>query len=295
MTRGNQDEMQQSKLLEFLFCNGARIIASVYTPSEAEEERIDSWSLAPLRKRGNGDTTFLKVSLYKVCEEMGIRRLRAPHVSAASADIDLSSFEGDIHLGGDTFLHCRSNPPADGILLDGKQGFVMSGLGCPLIAGTASHRNPNKPPIIIVAHGGRDCLVDRGAVVGKPTRQHVSVVQTIAHALIGMGGTSRSVEMGMLFSIPQRAFEHRFDHGRYGAHNRALFHYLNRRWPDCTVTVRNKNSFYLSLETLFELQAEDLGIRAWTSHPANSIEGMAYPNGSSAPRSDRNLIVIKRS
>ena len=263
------------------------ITAGVCCPHEAP--RGVSWSLAPLRKSLRNTDRFLLAGLYQPFADLSVRYAYAPHVAPSSARItDACEFEQRIQLSGDIFLHVGKMEPADGVILGKGHAFAMSGLGCPVIIGAS--RNPEAP--IVVAHAGRDSLIDRGAVMGEPTRLYPSVVGAVAKALFEMGAEPAEIRLHMLFSIPVQAFEHPIDHPVHGEFNKKLFEFVSTLWPGSA--ERHQKSVYLDLEALFKAQAKEIGITATVSHSADSIPGFAFPLNSTVPRNgERNLIVVK--
>lgn len=275
------------KKMSFLV-GGLPLTVGVACPNEAEKNGITSWSLKPLRNKHAviDERSPLVAGLRKTLRKMGTHYVYAPNVTTFSARIvDTRVPWRRLSVGDGRFLHVSDFCSADGVLLSRGRSFIMSGSGCPIILASGENN-------VVVAHAGRDSLIDRGAVGGKPTREHVSVVDAIVDAFAKRGTRPPQIEMLMLFSIPAAAFGHPLDHPIHGKHNRLLADFL-RRWPDSHHIV-DKTAMYLDLEGLFLAQAEQAGVsKAHVAHPIGQHPELAHTRDGKDP-SRRNLIVVKR-
>lgn len=258
-------------------------------PVDASRYGLSNWSLAPLQRhedmRQNPELTR---ALRTVFRDMGVQRAFAPNVAPASAAIvDTNDLSDRIELAEEVSLYRRKEIPADGVFLKSGEAFLMSAAGCPVIIATAGTQ-------VIVAHGARDSLIDRGAVIGSPSRKHGSIVDAIVEAFENKGTATNEILLCMLLSIPTRAFEHRFDHPQYGAYNRTLFDYINRRWHGCTAHTTSE-SMFLDLESVFMEQARSLGVRqVWATYSLAHYPAFAHTRDGHSPHR-RNLILVKHS
>lgn len=270
---------------------GISFTVGVCCPNDAQKRGIQNWSLKHVRSQQDvSEGNPLAAGLRSVLKEMGTHKAYAPHVAASSAAI-VATHEvlwENIHLGEERILSRNRSVEADGLFLGRGRSYIMTGKGCPIIVASDGRD-------MIVSHAGRDSLVGREWVAGRLSkRPHISVVESIVKAFTERGACLSEIEMAMLFSIPEDAFEHPFDEPTFGPYNRALTDFVARRWPG-SVTCKNRSA-YLNLEMLFEAQAEQLGINAWTSHPICEFPNLAYPRDSAEPRTDeKNLIVVKRN
>lgn len=263
-------------------------------PEDARRAGIESWSLKALsqvpQKLSEEEllaSPFI-TGLRETLRSVGAHRALAPHVAPSSARIvDPCVLTRRISLGNGMSIRRNKDIPADGIILGKGRAFVMSGAGCPVIVASDGYD-------VIVAHAGRDSLVDRGAVTGKPAREHVSVVDAVVGAFVDRGAIPNGIEMCMLFSIPSGVFEHRLDHEVYGDYNRALAVFVSRRWGDGIINGPEESSFFLDLECLFEEQAFQAGVsNAWSMYSLGEFPELAHTrDGKGSER--RNLVVIKR-
>ncbi len=263
-------------------------ILTVFEPDEAPRYGLTDWSLAPLQTQGDVQERYAHAKgISAALRSVGIREAFAPHVAAASAVIiDPAELVRRIRLGS-VSLYRNPDKPADGVPLNPGEAFVASAAGCPIIMASAD-------AYMVVAHAGRDSLIDRGEVTsGKPSRPHSSVVDAIVAEFKKRGITPYEIAMCMHFAIPAESFEHRFSHPRYGEFNRELEKFINRRWPKCTVS--GDNSMFLNLEFVFEEQAKQAGV--WMVGAMNSLAEFpefAHTRDGKDP-GRRNLIIVKRA
>lgn len=276
--------------------NGFSVTARTAGPEDARELGIESWSLEALKlvpqnlSEEELASPFI-AGLREAFRSVGAHRAYALHVAQSNARIvDTCILTKRISLGGGVSIRLNKLVPADGIILKKGRAFAMNGVGCPVVIASDGYD-------VIVAHAGRDSLIDRGAVVGKPTREHVSVVDAVVGALVDRGAIPNEIEMCMLFSIPSGVFEHRFDHEVYGDYNRALAMFITKRWWSGIIGPKSSSSFFLDLECLFEEQAFQAGVRnAWSTHSLGEFPELAHTRDGkcSTDNNRRNLIVVKR-
>ena len=260
-----------------------------FGPKDAQRHGLLDWSLRSLQNQGDVQkhhrfATELCIQLSK----MGVQRGYAPHVVPASAQIvDATELKDRIRLGRVDLFRQR-DLPADGIFLKPSQAFVMSAAGCPIITATDSGCKH-----MVVAHAGRDSLIDRGAVTGVPTRKHISVVHAIIDAFRERGIPAHQIDMCMQFSIPTVAFEHEFSHPHHGRYNRALGEFVDERWPGCT--VRKNGSLFLNLQHVFLEQAARAHVRSLQAiEPLDEHPDLAHTRDGKDP-GRRNLFIVKRN
>jgi hypothetical protein len=263
------------------------VSVNAWSPKDAKEFGVPNWSLRSLQ---SNEDVFKQSALVRglrtIFEKAGVQEACAPNVASASAaiiqDYRLTS---RIRLGSSMYLFRNKSLPADGLFLDPGMALVMSLAGCPfIIAESGQH--------LIVAHAGRDSLVDRGAVIGSPMRKHISVVLAIINAFEKRGVSTDRLTMSMHFAIPTLVFMHRFDHYEFGEYNQSLFKFIVGRWPGCA--HKNGTGMFLDLEALFVSQALEVGIRhAWALNSLAQYPDLAHTRDGQDPQR-RNLFVIKR-
>lgn len=261
---------------------------AVFGPKEGEKYGSQGWSLKGLQCQEDAEKTNISKGLFKVLRDLQVEKAFAPHVAPASAQIaEIRDLKEEISLGKGISLYRNSGIPTDGIFLGKGHAFVMSGAGCPIIIARSGRH-------IAVAHAGRDSLIDRGTVVGEPTRESISVVYSLIEAFMDRGIGPEEVEMGMLFSIPVSVFGHDFDHKEHGEFNLALSMFIEDRWPE-SGSLHREDAVYPSLEGIFLSQAKEVGVQnAWTGHSLAGHQNLAHTRDGKSP-ARRNLIVVKRT
>ncbi|MDP2665457.1 MAG: hypothetical protein Q8P23_02300 [bacterium] len=267
---------------------GSCTVSTVFGPSDAEFYEIQSWSLKPLQRQEDvpNNRVFSEVLSY-VLSHVGVKTAFAPSIAHASANIvDTADLKDKIFLGDGVRLYRNKDLPADGIFLEPNETFVMSAAGCPVITATGDGH-------MIVAHAGRDSLIDRGAVLGEPTRKHLSVVHAIIDAFKERGVPAKDVDMCMQFSISTEVFAHEFDHPQYGRYNRQLGEFVDAWWPDCT--ARKNGSLFLNLEYVFMQQAARVHVAsARATERLDKHPELAHTHDGEDPNR-RNLFIVKRN
>ncbi len=262
----------------------ARADIAIFDPEDARRYGVETWSLKSLQRQADTlDNALLADALSHNLYWLGIYKAFAPNVVSGSGCIAVpSDLEHRICLGR-AVLNRKQEFPADGVFLERNQGFVMSSAGCPVILASAGGD-------FIAAHAGRDSLIDRGAVEGRPARKHVSVVGVILEKL--RRNASSDIAMTMLLSIPARKFEHSADHPQHGVYNRKLATFVERHWPDSI--LREEGRTFLDLQQMFLEQARQAGIRhARATHSLDMYPNLAHTrDGKGADR--RNLVIVKR-
>lgn len=276
--------------------------ADILGPQEAARYGLSTWSLKRFQEQKDVPTALncqdpqhnLSLALRAELGKRSIKIAHAPSVASMSANIAESSALTTrirLHSGDNGIVVCRnSRLPIDGVSVEKQEGFIMSGAGCSIITAHGRH-------VAIVAHAGRDSLVERGSVQGKSAREHLSVVHAMLDMFRKKGVPAEEVEMHMHFAIPQDVFSHPYDHPEHGPYNRALKAFLERRgWRECFFEKRE--SLYLDIERLFTLQALEAGVRLFSTCAPLSMrpdlthtrDGKRHASGEPL----RNLIIVKR-
>lgn len=271
----------------------SEVTVGVSCPDEARKRHgLLSWSLQPLQTgRDVGENYFLASGLKAALRQMNVREAYAPHVKAASARVvQADLLKKRIRIGNGISIYREQCIQADGVFLDLTAAFVMSASGCPVVIASNGK-------YVVVAHAGRDSLIDRGAVMGKPTRDRLSVVDSIIDALLAQKNrkcvSMDNINICMLFAIPMDVFEHREDHPCHGEYNQRLGAYAYARWPDSV--VRRGKGVFLNLEAVFVEQARQRGVlHAWATHSLADFPALAHTHDGKDP-GRRNLIVVKRN
>ena len=265
----------------------ASLAISALGPNDAEHSELETWSLGSLQRQEDVQENYpLARAVSERLYGMNVREAFAPNVAAMSGTIVSPQDLIEKICLGEVSLYRNKQLPADGVLLNPGETFIMSAAGCPIILASGGDH-------FIASHAGRDSLIDRGAVNNSPTRRHMSIVNAMIHEFRLRKVPITDVVMVMLFAIPADTFEHSFDHPQYGGYNRALYALINARWPKCARFVDNR--MFLDLESLFIEQALSTGVPRMLSAICSLAEfpHLAHTrDGIGANR--RNLIVVRR-
>lgn len=265
----------------------ASVSIKVFGPVQAQEYGLTSgWSLAKLQSMHDVPSSRLLMQiLSKELLGFGVKKAFAPHVAALSGAIVSSDrLRDEIRFRSEKVaLYRNANLPADGVPLQLKEAFVMSGAGCPLILASNGSR-------VIVAHAGRDSLVDRASIRGTFGRQYISVVDAIVDNFKAFGELPQNIAMTMLFSIPPEEFEHSPQHPEYGEYNSRLIKFIDARWPGCFID--GHDTFYLDLQQLFIAQAMNHGIKYVSAQC--SLSQFPRLARKASDLGNRNLFIVKR-
>ena len=261
----------------------------VLCPDDAQKRQISSWSLRPMQTQQDAHKNpDLVRGLRDALSRMGVHRAYAPSVSWANARIvDNRILSEKIPLGDGVVLHRNRSVRADGVFIEVGQAVVMSVAGCPPVIAAGSEQ-------MLVAHAGRDSLIDPNAITGKEPRKNISVVNAIVEAFEERGISADKIAMCMLFAISAEIFEHKFD-GHGAEYNRALATFVAEKWP--RGAIQKRNSVCIDLEEIFLHQALQAGVHhAWVAHSLAKFPAFAHTRDGhpDAPRR-RNLIVVKRN
>lgn len=266
---------------------GQSVTVTAFEPDLIESYGLTGWSLKPIQRQEDIEQhEDLASRISHVLFSLEIKEAFAPNVAMFSGHIaNQEDMTTKIFLNH-AVLRRNQELPADGVFLEQKQGFVMSAAGCPIILASAGS-------YFIAAHAGRDSLIERNAVMGKkPRREHQSVVDAIVDKFWQRGVPKRDIVMVMMFSIPAKAFEHRFDHPSYGEYNRRLDAFVRTQWPGCMTD--GDGSMFLSLERIFAEQAVQQGVSKVSAYYSLAeFPRLAHTRDGGA-RDRRNLIVVRR-
>lgn len=262
-------------------------LVAAFGPNDAAEYSLGSWSLKPLQEHGDvpNNQLLVKALSQEFCS-MDITDAFAPNVTRSSGKIVSTKEMFDcIWLDHARKLHRNRWIHADGLFLGLGQAFVASAGGCGIIIASAGDH-------LCVAHAGRDSLIERNAVIGRPKRVNLSVVDAIIEQFRWREIELSEITMILLFSIPMQAFEHNADHPVHGAYNRALADFVDHRWPGGILHEKEKT--LLDLEQVFVGQARQAGVtKAWATHSLAEHPDLAHTRDGKSP-DRRNLIVVKR-
>lgn len=184
----------------------------------------NDWSLAEKNKRN------ALVNLGWVTQGMNLQNIYAPSSSQFNAVICThDDLQEHIPLVINNVM-VRRGCNADGTTLEKAQdAFWVSSADCPTVI-----TYDQKKGLVIAAHAGRDSLIDRGRIAGKPPRTH----ETVVHTIVDYHGydTMQRLQVFIACGIKSANFEHRWNDEKYGMTNEAMTKDVVERWGRVCVT-----------------------------------------------------------
>ncbi|HUQ30379.1 MAG TPA: hypothetical protein VM103_02550 [Candidatus Paceibacterota bacterium] len=271
--------------------DSARVRLTALGPSQTKAYDVPCWSLKGLQcAQDKPSQKMLVNALYTELNMQEIRTAYAPHVAPQSGVVvGVEAIrKNHIRLGNNTELFRNKDVPADGTFLKPESAFVMSAAGCPVIIAVAGEH-------MIVAHAGRDSLIDRFVVAGRDaSRTDFSVVHAIVRTFVETKCVEKAEEiaMCMAFAIPPMVFCHPFADTVFGEYNRKLASFASSRWEGGAIIT--KNGVHLDLQAIFHAQAREVGVeRTWVTHSLAEHTDLAHTRDG-VNRDRRNLIIVGR-
>jgi hypothetical protein len=157
----------------------------------------------------------------------------------------------------------KGNPiECEGTALEVGEAFATGAGGCAII-GVSSTRHDK--PMLLMAHAGRDSLIDRSVVEGNgPSRPYFSEIdQLVVYAKVHYELEPEELILRSFFALPWRAYPHDPEYPVHGPFFQRLVDMLrNEHGGMYRDAVMNDGDIpYISLSTLIECQALWRGIR----------------------------------
>ncbi len=200
-----------------------------------------------------------------------------------------------ISLGYGVYLKRNAKAYMDGTFLDGKHDAgIFSAGGCGVIVATYRH-------LMVFAHAGRDCLLDRLWVKteGKertPGREYLSVVDSIIEALSVPTDKMHEVHVWPLYFIKPEDFAHRAndkekDHGEY---NQGAIRFLPTQYgKECGDTTSER--ILMDLPRIARKQCMAHGVPSANIHMDHCYLADELPHTRKGEGTTRYLVAIVRN
>lgn len=164
----------------------------------------------------------------------------------------------------ETFTAIRRGCDADGVVIRKRNDAIFIGSAdCVTIVAYGINREGKS--ILIPAHAGRDCLVDRGALDRKTPRTHESVVFAIMEKMKTNGVQPANIRVFLTCGIGPDALKHPYDHVTWGTKNLAMIEYLIAKWGMACIPEPDKGT--ISLTEIIRAQFNKAGV------PSHNIGG----------------------
>ena len=231
----------------------------------------------------------------------GIRKAFVPQVSAfsgrvATADDEMETIRLDDN--GREYRTCAA--PVEGGEIAIGEALMVGAAGCPFVV--AYDTVKARVSRLVVAHAGRDSLIDRKCLAGEDPREHEGVLYAIAAAFAEWGIAPNMVAVEAFFSVDPEVFFHPFEEDAHAEANRTLYQYACRRWDDPTVCYDTRMpdgrpAAILDQPALLTAQAREIGFGFCRVQGTLPIDG-AYPHTRhpvEAMRKKRSMIILHRT
>jgi copper oxidase (laccase) domain-containing protein len=203
-------------------------------------------------------------SLKSAAKRYGIGRLYAPNPSKSNARI-AEKEEFGAPMPAKEHIPFYSGVEADGVVLNKPgDGAVILSADCPTITVWNSIENP-KNRKVIVAHAGRDSLLDKSIFMGhsKSRMQYSSVVDAVLAQFEPAVHCRLSVHSSL--GIAARKFLHPANDKEYAKQNSAMIEYVCDRFgAECF--NGNSDDGALNLHALIKRQFEIAGVNPRNIH-----------------------------
>lgn len=208
---------------------------------------------------GGDNADVVKRRVGEIANDLGVCEIYAPRPAAFNAQIVCKGdLKEEIPITNDESpIIMYRGCDADGVQLGdvspkGKRAFWLSSADCITIV--AHHHGTGWT---VAAHGGRDCLVDRGRINGGQSRKYESVVHAIADRFSKK--EMKNVKVFMTCGIGPEHFEHRCDDEKYGPANTKMAFDILAKWgPTCLFGDHTLGK--ISLSEVIRSQFVSLGV-----------------------------------
>ncbi len=256
-----------------------------------------NWSLARLQT--NNDVyqhQEFADQLRSAITSAGARMAFAPTPTAFNGKVGLPrELTNTISLGNGVYVRRNNKALMDGTFLSHKhEAGIFSAGGCGVIVATYRH-------LLVFAHAGRDCLLDRLWVKTEgaertPDRAHISVVDSIIEALGVTPEKMHEVHVWPLYFIRPEEFSHRAndiqkDHGEY---NRAAIRFLPTQYgKECGDVTSDR--IMMDLPRIARKQCLGHGIPCSNIHMEHCYLDNELPHTRKGEGTTRYLVAIVRN
>ena len=271
----------------------------------AGEKRKSSWQplfaaecLPP--PPGGTWTTANDTQMLKVMRDRDIKRAFVPH----------AAFNGLVGVPRGPWvarqldqkrqlLRSPDDEPLEGYeVASGDVMFSVAG-GCMFIV--AAGRTVDGHVRMVFSHAGRDSLIDRGRIAGRPARRYEGVLYAIIEIFEKWGIEPNHVEAHGLFPISPSMFVHPFSHPEWGSFNRIMLKDIQARWGataayEVSGAKLGGRGVAVDLSALLRSQADELrffSAKCYPYLPATDAYAHTY-HPKLEMRRKRNLVILRR-
>jgi hypothetical protein len=225
------------------------------------------WSLGPLQKATDVHKNLaLASSVRRAMENINATCAYAPNPTRFNGKIiDPQLLTEFLSLGNGIYLRRNQAEPADGTFLRfPREAGIFSAGGCGVVVMMYKE-------IILFAHAGRDCLLDRTWVKSEGAERtpgrNVSVIESMLNALQVPNEYLSQVHVWPLYFIkPDDFVHHASDTERdYGTYNSAAIRFLPSQYGAACGTVTSKE-IHMDLPRIARAQCIQYGVSSTNVH-----------------------------
>jgi hypothetical protein len=137
---------------------------------------------------------------------------------------------------------------SEGTNLSKDEAFMLRTAGCAVLVASGEG-------MCIVAHGGRDALIDRNLMIkGHASRVPMSVIDSMARFARKNLVNPADMVFRSFFEISAESFKHSFSHRRHGTYNRAVVKFVRSHYGNNSAPFLD-GTHCLSLSEIIRTQA----------------------------------------
>lgn len=191
-----------------------------------------------------------------------------------------------IHLPKSITLLRNKDLPADGVVLEPRESFLMSTTGALLVASGGGR--------VIAASATRDSLIDRGRLMGERTRNFETVLTSMRNHFGVKQVDPGEVTVRLFFAYSPQDFAHELvdRDGKSFEYNRRLADYLSATCPDAV--TRTSEIAYIDLMQLVAHQCRQLKFKFLPERRLSSNSVFAHARHRDPQMADkRNLMLVR--
>ncbi|MDP2594109.1 MAG: hypothetical protein Q8P36_02120 [bacterium] len=245
-------------------------------------------------------STANDIQMLQVMRERDIKRAFVPH-AAFNGLVGVPKGPWIVHqLDRERqLLGSPDDEPLEGYEMLPDEVMLSTTGGCMFIV--AVGHLPGGRMRMIFSHAGRDSLIDRGRIAGRPARRYEGVLYAIAQMFEKLGIEPNHIEVHGLFPISPSVFVHPFSHPEWSSFNRTMLKDIQARWGATAAyevdgTKWGGRGVAIDLSAILRAQADELHFFAAKGYPYLTPGGPYVTTRDRDPimAHKRNLAILRR-
>ncbi len=203
-----------------------------------------NWSLKDIN---SPDSIQFQAHLAHIAQQCDVRDIYAPNSSTFNALLcDPRELYLHIALTPEKDIMLHRGAFADGVVIPKGAAMFIASADCPTLI-----VHDKETDVLIAAHAGLGCLVDRSAMIhNKPERHHQSIIDVIMRYVSGF---EKKIDVQVVGGIKPKHFVYSTNHPVYGEANRLLLEGISDKYgPD--IIQGGMETGCISLTALIESQ-----------------------------------------